>query len=268
MDDELKTSADTLRKQGITNVDTAIILGSGLGAFVDELDRTTVIPYSEIACLPTTTVKGHEGQLIYGKIGNSNVIVLQGRFHLYEGFPIEQVVSPIFLLHHLGINNLILTTASGGLNPNYRPGDFMLFKDFISFVPITFSQFDFSINRGLKKYLDKDHSTAIENIALNQGIKVHNGVFVWVTGPTYETTAEIEFYSKFGDAISMSTVPSIIAGYNLGMKVVAMSCITNTASPYSKTKTTHQEVLAVAKKAGKQLNILLQEFISNKKLDF
>lgn len=263
MIEKLKNSVEFIKNKGIKDIDFGLILGSGLGSFVDQLDDKEIVPYSDIDSFPQTTVKGHDGRLICGTLYGYKIAVLQGRFHLYEGFTLEEVVLPIYLLHYLGVKTLILTTASGGLNANYVPGDFMVFKDFISFVPAIFPDFQKLNIRRKKVYLDKHLIEKIEKAALKNGIKMHKGVFVWVTGPNYETRSEIKFYSKFGDAISMSTVPGLITGYHLGMNVAAISCITNSASPSVQTKTTHQEVLDVASHAGKKLSVLLSDMLAN-----
>ena len=264
MIEKAKESAEFIKKSGVENIDFALVLGSGLGTLVEKFTDKKEIPYSSIPNFPQTTVKGHSGKLTFGKLQGASVIALQGRFHFYEGFSLEEIVYPIYVFHYLGIKNLILTTASGALNPNYRPGDFMVFKDFISLIPFTFSNLMKEQKRVKKRYLNQELIEKMELSALRHGIKLHQGVFACVTGPTYETKSEIKFYGKFADAISMSTVPEIIIGHHLGMKVVAVSCITNSAVGTTDTKTTHTEVLEVASTGGKKLALILEDILQER----
>ena len=217
------------------NPETAIILGSGLGRLANEITDSLIIPYIEIPNFPISTAPGHKGNLIFGYIGNKKVVAMQGRFHYYEGYSMDQVTFPIRIFAKLGIKNLIVTNAAGGVNLSYDTGDLMIIKDHICFTPNPL------IGKNLDEFgtrfpdmslpYDKDLRVLAHNVADELGIRVTDGVYVNLTGPSFETVAEVTFLRLIGaDAVGMSTVPEVIVARHCGMRVFGMSVITNKAT--------------------------------------
>lgn len=246
----------------------AVILGSGLGEFTNNLTDTITIPYSEIPNFPEATVAGHSGELVYGKINDKAVLAFKGRFHLYEGHELEKVVFPIRVIAQLGIANLFITNASGGINENFVPGDLVLIKDHINLS---------GRNPLIGPNLDKlgprfpDMSTAYDNelgnfvlkSAEKNKITVKSGTYFWYTGPSYETPAEIRALKILGaDMVGMSTVPEVIAAHHCGLKICGISCITNYASGLAPEKLNHQDVSHVANQMKVPFGQLLVDSIS------
>jgi len=246
----------------------AVILGSGLGEFADELSSKTIVPAREIPNYPASTVEGHAGKLVFGKVQAVEVLVFQGRIHFYEGYSIYDVVYPVMIASGLGIKTLIVTNTSGGINPQFRPADLMLITDHINFAfedprignPYISHQF----KRRLPPY-DENLLRLVEQTALGLGISLRRGVYLWTKGPSYETPAEIEMFRRIGaDAAGMSTVPEVIMAHHLGMKIVGISLITNLAAgmaPFGTTKLSHADVTKVAGEARDKFSLLLREII-------
>jgi purine-nucleoside phosphorylase len=244
-----------------------IILGSGLGNLSTEIKTELAIPYSEIPHFPVSTVEGHGGKLIYGELNGVSVWVMSGRFHFYEGYTAQQVAYPVRAMHMLGVKTLLLSNAAGGVNPAFKVGDLMIIKDHISL---------FTINPLLGKNEDKlgtrfpDMSepysksliSEIEAIAAMHQIKLHQGVYLGVTGPTFETRAEYKLiHAVGGDAVGMSTVQESIAAVHCGMKVFAISVITDLGIREEENVITHEEVLQAAKDAEPKLTLLFKELV-------
>jgi purine-nucleoside phosphorylase len=246
-----------------------LILGSGLGGLAESVVDATVIPYTDIPHFPEVTVAGHSGHLILGQLGGVHVAVLQGRFHLYEGYSPAQVVLPTRTLRQLGAEILVVTNAAGGLDPAQHAGDLMLIKDHIG-LP---TMFGLSPLQGpnddqlgprfpaMAGAYDADLRATAREIAREKGIELKEGVYAMVTGPTFETPAEVRFLRSIGaDAVGMSTVPEVIAARHLGMKVLAFSCLTNIAlgeEDVIPSESGHADVLAVAVQAGYSLAALI-----------
>jgi len=246
-----------------------LILGSGLGGLAESVSDATVIPYSDIPHFPEVTVAGHSGHLILGQLGGVHVAVLQGRFHLYEGYSPAQVVLPTRTLRQLGAEILIVTNAAGGLDPAQHAGDLMLVKDHIGLPTMT----GLSPLQGpnddqlgprfpaMAGAYDADLRAKARTIAHHRGIELKEGVYAMVTGPTFETPAEVRFLRAIGaDAVGMSTVPEVIAARHLGMRVLAFSCLTNIAlgeEDVIPSESGHADVLAVAVQAGYKLAALI-----------
>ena len=262
--------AKVIQKYYNEKIDVAIVLGSGLSGFIKELNVICEIPYSKTKVLPKPTVKGHEGKFVIGKIGGKTVLVLCGRFHLYEGNSALTCTLLILALKHLGVENLILTTSCGAINKTFEVGDIMLIKDQINLTG-TSPLIELNKFTNENKFIsmlncyDVKYNERINKIAKLKNIKIKNGVFLQVLGPQYETNAEIEGYRKLGaDAVSMSTgIETIMANY-LGIKTVGFSCITNKTGKDA-TVLTHEEVLIHANKILSNFIVIIKEFIKDLK---
>ena len=256
-----------IRTENVSEPKIAIILGSGLGGFAESLDNTVIIPTKDIPFYPVSTVPGHKGQWIFGDINGTSVLAVQGRVHYYEGYSLEQVTFPVHLFAGLGIKTLIVTTASGGLNPEFKPGDLMLITDHINFAfgnPLIGRPENLLGPRFPD--MSEPYNKELLDIAINSGketgIPLRQGVFCWVTGPNYETAAEVRMLQKCGgDAVSMSTVPEVIVANQRHLRVLGISLITNLSTGLSDSKLHHKEVTDMANKAGVKLQKLLKTII-------
>ena len=225
-------TASYLRACITSKPETAIILGSGLGALADQIESPSIIPYKEIPNFVKSTVAGHKGNLIAGTLGGKPVLAMQGRFHYYEGYTMEQVTFPIRIMHLLGVKNLLVSNAAGGINNTFKVGDLMIIRDHINMMPNPLigpnkAQFGERFPDMTRAY-DREFIQLMETIAAEQGIALKKGVYVGLTGPSFETPAEYAFYGKVGgDAIGMSTVPEVIVARHCGMRVFGMSVISN-----------------------------------------
>ncbi|MGM9759482.1 MAG: purine nucleoside phosphorylase I, inosine and guanosine-specific [Parabacteroides sp.] len=215
-----------------TRPETAIILGSGLGALAEQIESPGIIPYKEIPNFVKSTVAGHKGNLIAGTLGGKPVLAMQGRFHYYEGYTMEQVTFPVRIMHLLGIKNLLVSNAAGGINTSFKVGDLMIIRDHINMMPNPLigpnkEQFGTRFPDMTRAY-DRELIRLMETIAAEKEIPLKKGVYVGLTGPSFETPAEYAFYGKVGgDAIGMSTVPEVIVARHCGMRVFGMSVISN-----------------------------------------
>ena len=245
-----------------------IVLGSGLGSFTGEMSIEKEIPYSDIPHFPVSTVEGHSGKLIFGKLAGKNVVAMAGRFHYYEGYTPQEVVFPIRVMKYLGIKTLLISNAAGGMNPDFKVGDLMVIKDHISFL---------TINPLLGKNIDelgprfpdmsepykKSLIVKAKEIAANANIELKEGVYCGVTGPTFETRAEYRLLRSIGgDAVGMSTVQEVIAAVHLGLTVFALSVITDIGIREEENRITHAEVLEAASNAEPKLTYIFKELIA------
>jgi purine-nucleoside phosphorylase len=264
--EKIQKCAEYIRSVVDFTPEIAIVLGSGLGKFADSIDVLAIIPYSDIDGFPVSTAPGHAGRFILGHISGKAVIAMQGRVHYYEGYDINDVVLPIWLMRLLGAKKLILTNAAGGINASFNPGEFMLISDQLCLVPspligeniaeigTRFPSMDNIYDRDLRKIVRK---TAAEN-----GINLREGVYIQTTGPQYETPAEIRMYRTFGaDAVGMSTAVEAISAVHSGFKVIGISCISNMACGISPNPPSEEEVLEITSKSGDTFNKLLTEII-------
>ncbi len=268
---ELKEKVDAcvnvIRSKTDFEPEVALILGSGLGAIADEIDTEATIDYRELEGFPVSTVSGHKGRFVFGRIGDTKVVVMQGRVHYYEGYSMQQVVLPVRVMASLGARILFQTNASGGLNPNFSPGDFMLIKDQISlFVPspLIGENVDEWGTRfpSMNETYNVKLGGIIEETAKNLGIRLQHGVYVQTTGPQYESPAEVKLLHSLGaDAVGMSTVVEVIAANHIGMRVCGISCITNVAGGSVDKAVTHEEVKLNADKAAENFKKLVKESI-------
>lgn len=264
---QLQETAQFIQSKIAAKADTAIILGSGLGNLSTKIVTEFEIPYSSIPNFPISTVEGHKGRLILGTLNGQKVWVLEGRFHFYEGYSPEQVSFPVRVLKLLGVQNLILSNAAGGVNPDYQVGDLMIIKDHISFFTINpligknesalGTRFPDMSEPYAQAFIDKAKA-----IAANHQIKVHEGVYVGVTGPTFETRAEYKLI-KFvgGDVVGMSTVQENIAAVHCGMRVFAISVVTDLGIREDNNVITHQEVLEAANTAEPKLTLIISDLV-------
>ena len=245
----------------------ALILGSGLGAFAEEIQVVDIIEYKDIVGFPVSTVKGHKGRFVFGYVGEVPVAIMQGRIHYYEGYEMQDVVLPVRLLKMLGAQVLFLTNAAGGICSTFSVGDFMLLKDHIaSFVPspLIGGNIEELGTRfpDMSHTYDKELSNIIKQTAEKEGIKLQEGVYLQTTGPAYETPAEIRMYRTLGaDAVGMSTACEAIAASHMQMKICAISCISNMASGMTENKLSHIEVQEVADEVAPLFKKLLHESI-------
>lgn len=244
----------------------AVTLGSGLSDLSESLDVELSLPYKDIPNFPKSTVEGHKGNLIVGSFEGKKIVLLQGRVHYYEGYTPEEVVFPTRLMKMLGVESLILTNASGSLNPDWGPGEIMLITDQINMTgynPLigpNLSELGPRFNDMSEPY-NKDLSEKLSSSCVKAGIDLHKGVYIGVSGPSYETPAEIKAFSLLGaSAVGMSTVPEAIAGNHCGLKVAGLSCLTNFASGISPHPLSHEEVTEASLKAKPKLIAAFKEF--------
>lgn len=244
-----------------------IILGSGLGTFTDDINIEFTIPYADIPNFPVSTVQGHKGALVFGTIGNKQVVAMQGRFHYYEGYDMQTVTFPVRVLHYLGIQNLIVSNASGGVNPNYKVGDVVLIKDHINLFP------DHPL-RGTNDErfgprfvnMSEPYSRTLQQkakvIALQHNIDLKEGIYLGLQGPTFETLAEYKMVKILGaDCVGMSTVPEVIVARHMNLSCLGISVITDMGDEDNIDEVNHDEVLQAAKKAEPVVRKLIREFI-------
>ena len=257
-------------KSKIKNIpDTAIVLGSGLGMFANEIEKELVLDYKDIPNFPISTVPGHNGKLIFGKIGEKKIIAMQGRFHLYEGYGVEQVTFPVRVFQLLNVKNYIVTNASGAINLNYKPGDLMIISDHIGlFCPSAlFGKNDERFGTrfpSMSEAYNKDLIKIAEKAAQKCKLNVHKGVYCYCKGPMFETPAEIRFLRTAGaDAVGMSTVPEVVCANHAEMKVLGISCMTNMAAGILDKPLTHIEVMETGKKVEKEFSAFMKEIIKS-----
>lgn len=247
----------------------AIILGSGLGCLADEVKDKMVIEYESIPNFPKSTVAGHAGEFIYGNFEGKKVIMMNGRFHFYEGYDMKTVTFAIRVLAKLGIKKLIVTNAAGGVNTSFKPGDLMIIKDHINFSgtnPLIGKNLDDFGPRfpDMSKPYDKELIDLAFNVAAKKDIKVVSGVYFMMTGPNYETPAEIRMVRTLGgDAVGMSTVPEVIAAKHSGMKVLGISCITNMASGILDKPLNHEEVIETSNMVRDKFKTLIKGIVNH-----
>ncbi|KXZ21515.1 purine-nucleoside phosphorylase [Bacillus nakamurai] len=231
-----------------------LILGSGLGVLADEIEGAVKLTYENIPDFPVSTVEGHAGQLVLGTLEGVQVIAMQGRFHYYEGYSMDQVTFPVRVMKALGVESLIVTNAAGGINTEFRAGDLMIITDHINFMGtnplIGPNEADFGARfPDMSEAYDKQLSSLAEKTANELNIPVQKGVYTAVTGPSYETPAEVRFLRTMGsDAVGMSTVPEVIVANHAGMRVLGISCISNAAAGILDQPLSHDEVMEMTEK--------------------
>ena len=247
--------------------EVALVLGSGLGAYADEISIDSIVEYTDIENFPVSTVPGHQGRFVFGHLRKTPVVVMQGRVHYYEGYSISDVVLPIRLMGLLGAETLFLTNAVGAINKAYSAGSFMLIEDHILYgvpSPLIGHNLDELGTRfpDMSEVYDKSLRLIIAEAADSLGIKIHSGVYLQTSGPNFETPAEIRAYKALGaDVVGMSTACEAVAANQMGMKICGVSCISNLAAGLSENPLTHEEVQETADKAAPQFRELVTESI-------
>ena len=265
--EKLNNCYESVRKRISFEPKVALVLGSGLGKFAEEIEVVDRISYSDIEGFPTSTVPGHAGQFVFGYVDKVPVVCMQGRVHYYEGYPITDVVLPIRLMLLLGAKYLFLTNASGGINRDFKAGDFMMITDHISSFapnPLIGANIDEIGTRfpDMSSVYDPILCDIITDVADDFGIPMQKGVYAQLTGPSFESPAEIRMLSKLGvDAVGMSTVVEAIAANHMGAKICAISCVCNLAAGISETPLTHEEVQEAAAKAAPLFKQIVRESI-------
>ena len=264
----IKESAIFLQERTNYNPQVGIILGTGLGGLVAEIEIEYSISYEDIPHFPISTVEGHSGRLIFGNLGGKQVVAMQGRFHFYEGYSMHKVTFPVRVMKLLGIKNLIVSNASGGVNPDYKVGDLMILSDHINLIPNPLigpniaelgSRFP-----DMSESYCKDLISRAESISRANNLPVKKGVYVALTGPTLETPAEYKHMRIIGgDTVGMSTAPEVIVARHMDIPCFAMSVITDLGVPGKIQKVSHEEIQKVAEVAEPKLTLIIKELIAS-----
>jgi len=266
---KIEQSASFIKEQLKGNIpEVGLILGSGLGVLSEQIANPLVIKYEEIPGFPVSTVEGHAGELVIGDLEGKVVLALKGRFHYYEGYSIQLVTLPVRIMKKLGIENLIITNAAGGINEDFEPGDIMIIKDHINFAFV-----NPLIGANLEEFgprfpdLSRSYSPELIQIAhqaaQESGLVIKEGVYIYGSGPSYETPAEVRAVRFLGaDAVGMSTVPEVLAAVHSGMKVLGISCISNMAAGIMDQPLTHQEVMETTEKIKDSFSHLVRKIIA------
>jgi purine-nucleoside phosphorylase len=258
--EHIQASVDWVRGRMPATPDVALVLGSGLGDYADGLSRRTFFPATDIPHYPVSTVEGHRGALVFAELGGRTVLALQGRIHLYECNDLTKVLYPILVAAGLGVRTLVVTNAAGGINRLFVPGDLMLITDQIDLM-LERMPAGMAPSRRTRLY-DEGLTRRAEELASARRIPVRRGVYAGVTGPSYETAAEVAMISRIGgDAVGMSTVKEVICASALGIRVLGISCITNKATGIGSAKLDHSEVRDVAGKVRRDFALLLTDVI-------
>ncbi|WP_139489256.1 purine-nucleoside phosphorylase [Brevibacillus dissolubilis] len=245
-----------------------LILGSGLGVLADEIENPTYINYDEIPNFPVSTVAGHEGRLVVGQLNGTPVVAMQGRFHYYEGYSMSVVTFPIYVMKKLGVDTLVVTNAAGGMNRAFAAGDLMIITDHINWtgdnplIGANLEEFGPRFPDMSRAYTPELVKTA-KSVAERLGVKVQQGVYAGVSGPTYMTPSELTMLARVGgDAVGMSTVPEVIVASHAGLKVLGISCITDMAIGEELEPLTHEQVVAVANRTRPQFISLVKNIVA------
>ena len=268
MYEKIKETAAWLRERMPNAPTTAIVLGSGLGELAKRIERLKTFPYSEIPNFPVSTVEGHAGELIFGKLAGRDVMAMEGRFHYYEGWTMHQVTFPVRVMYERDIKTLFVSNAAGGTNPNFSIGDLMFITDHINFMPEN-PLHGPNVPTGprfpdMGEAYSKELLAKADKIAKKHGIKVQHGVYLATQGPTYETPAEYRMFARWGaDAVGMSTVPEVIVAHHCGIEVFGMSIITDLGGMENPMKITHEEVLRAAEAAQPLMSTIIVEMVKS-----
>ena len=256
--EQVQQAADYIREGTDLRPKTAIILGSGLGELAEHIQDAEIIPYREIPGFPASSVAGHAARLVFGRIGETEVVAMQGRFHYYEGYSMKELCLPLYVLRQLGAEDLVVTNACGAVNAAFKPGDLMLITDHINFSgrnPLIGPNDERFGPRfpDMSEAYDKSLCTFARETAASLEIPLREGVYAFYSGPSFETAAEIRAFKVLGaDTVGMSTVPETITAVYLGMRVLGLSCITNMATGIAEKKHSHEEVLLTAAKSAER----------------
>jgi purine-nucleoside phosphorylase len=267
--EKIKATASFIKERIQASPEVGIILGTGLGGLVNEIEIIDSIPYTEIPNFPVSTVDGHAGRLIYGKLGDKEILAMQGRFHYYEGYDMKEVTFPVRVMKFMGVTNLFVSNASGGLNPDWHVGEIVLITDHINFFPEHPLRGKNNNELGPRfPDMSKPYSQRLRNkaklIALQNNIDVKEGVYVGVSGPTFETPAEYMMFRILGgDIVGMSTVPEVIVARHMDMRVFGISIVTDSGVPGEIVEISHEEVQEVAMKAEPKMTLIMRDLIKS-----
>jgi purine-nucleoside phosphorylase len=256
--DKIKQTVEYLKKEGIYSPEIGIVLGTGLGKMVNEIDIDKVIEYTEIPNFPVATVEFHSGKLIYGDLKSRKIIAMQGRFHYYEGYDLKEITFPIRVMKLLGIKYLLLSNAAGAMNPNFRKGSLMLIDDHINLLPdnpLRGRNYDELGPRypDMSQPYSRDLNDKLEAIAKRENIELNKGVYVAVTGPNLETRAEYRYLGTIADAVGMSTVPEVIVANHMNLPSAAISVLTDECDPDNLAPADIKDIIKTAGKAELKL---------------
>ena len=265
--EKLAATTAFLKDKGVQEIDFGLILGSGLGELADEIKNPIVIAYDEIPHFSVSTVVGHAGQLVYGELSGKKVLAMQGRYHFYEGHSMQTVTYPVRVMAAMDAHSVIVTNAAGGVNTNFTPGNLMLITDHINFTgtnPLIGANEDEMGPRfpDMSQAYSAEYGQIAKDIAKDRGMHLQEGVYMGLTGPTYETPAEIRMARAMGaDAVGMSTVPEVIVAVHSGLKVLGISCITNLAAGMQATLN-HEEVVETTERVKAEFKALIKETLA------
>ena len=272
-DEDLDAAVAAVREHADASPEVALILGSGLGRLAEAADETTVVPATDIPDYPESTVEGHHGQLVFGVLEGTRVVFVQGRVHLYEGYPVQQIAMPVRLLHALGAERLLVTNSAGGINRTFDPGTLMFITGHLNMafaspgvgsgaVPARRHDEAAAGRTGRKPFYDPAWTNRAEQVALDLGVDARRGTYAWTLGPSYETKAEVRALEHLGaDAVGMSTVPEVLQAHRLGMTVLGLSTITNPAAGLAAGALDHNEVLEVSERVRGDLMRLVRGIV-------
>lgn len=265
--EKIQETANFLRSKMHTQPETAIILGTGLGSLVHEITDAYEISYKDIPNFPISTVEGHSGKLIFGKLGNKDIMAMQGRFHFYEGYSMQEVTFPVRVMRELGIKTLFVSNAAGGMNPDFSIGDLMIITDHINFFPehpLRGKNIEYGPRfPDMSEAYSKGLINKALQIAEEKGINVQQGIYIGTQGPTFETPAEYKMFHILGaDAVGMSTVPEVIVANHCGIKVFGISVITDLGVEGKIVEVSHEEVQKAADAAQPKMTTIMRELIN------
>ena len=264
---KIQETAEFLRGRITTVPETAIILGTGLGSLVNEITDKYEIKYEEIPNFPLSTVEGHSGKLIFGKLGNKDIMAMQGRFHFYEGYSMKEVTFPVRVMRELGIKTLFVSNAAGGMNPDFVIGDLMIINDHINFFPehpLRGKNIPYGDRfPDMSAAYDKGLIAMAKEIAAEKNIRIVEGIYLGTQGPTFETPAEYRMFHRMGgDAVGMSTVPEVIVARHCGIRVFGISVITDLGVEGIVVECSHEEVQKAADEAQPKMTTIFREIIN------
>ena len=265
--EKIQETAAFLKSKMHTHPETAIILGTGLGSLVHEITEAYTINYADIPNFPLSTVEGHSGKLIFGKLGDKDIMAMQGRFHYYEGYTMQEVTFPIRVMRELGIKTLFVSNAAGGMSPDFEIGDLMIITDHINFFPehpLRGRNIDYGPRfPDMSESYSKELINKALQIAREKGIKVQQGIYIGTQGPTFETPAEYKMFRILGaDAVGMSTVPEVIVANHCGIQVFGVSVITDLGVEGKIVEVSHEEVQKAADAAQPRMTTIMREMIN------
>lgn len=266
--EQVQETVDYIQNRTSFSPEYGVILGSGLGGFTDDMEVEFILPYNEIPNFPVSTVDGHKGALVFGTVNGKKVVAMQGRFHYYEGYTLKEVTFPVRVMKHLGVEKLVVSNASGGVNQNYKVGSIVIIKDHINFMPDHPLRGKNDLRFGprfvnMSEPYSRKMMAKAKEIATELDITVEDGVYLGIQGPTFETLAEYRMVRLLGgDCVGMSTVPEVIVARHMELETFGISVITDMGNEESIDTISHEEVLEAAKEAEPNVRKLIKELIT------